>query len=54
LRIDPARVTSEVRDEPSGGDVFPHIYGSLNLDAVVEVMVFAPGADGRFVGPATG
>jgi uncharacterized protein (DUF952 family) len=44
LRIDPARVTSEVRDEPSGGDVFPHIYGPLNLDAVVDVMAFGPDA----------
>ncbi len=54
LRIERERVIPEVRDEPSGGDVFPHIYGPLNLDAVVEVMTFAPGADGRFVGPASG
>ncbi len=51
VRIERARVTAEVRDEPSDGDVFPHIYGPLNLDAIVEVMPFAPGADGRFVGP---
>ncbi len=51
LRIERERVAPEVRDEPSGGDVFPHIYGPLNLDAVVEVLTFAPGADGRFVGP---
>ena len=51
LRIDRALVTPEVRDEPSDGDVFPHIYGPLNLDAVVNVMPFVPGADGRFVGP---
>ena len=53
LRIDRARVTPEVRDEPSDGDLFPHIYGALNLDAVVEVMPFVPSADGRFVGPVS-
>jgi uncharacterized protein (DUF952 family) len=51
LRIERDRVSPDVRDEPSGGDVFPHIYGALNLDAVAEVLPFVPGADGRFVGP---
>ena len=37
LEIDPARLTSELRIEevPEAGDSFPHIYGPLNLDAVV-------------------
>lgn len=37
LEIDPARLTAELRiDElPDGSDSFPHIYGPLNLDAVV-------------------
>lgn len=54
LHIDRARVASELRDEPSDGDVYPHIYGELNLDAVVDAMPFVPGADGRFVGPVEG
>lgn len=39
LIIDEARVRSEIRHENLGGgdEVFPHIYGPLNLDAVVEV-----------------
>ena len=39
LEIDPSRLTSELRiDEvPEAGDSFPHIYGPLNLDAVVRV-----------------
>jgi len=39
LEIDPARLTSELRIEevPEAGDSFPHIYGPLNLDAVVAV-----------------
>jgi len=37
LEIDPALLTSELRIEevPQAGDSFPHIYGPLNLDAVV-------------------
>jgi glutathione S-transferase len=37
LEIDPARLTSELKVEyvDEAGDEFPHIYGPLNLDAVV-------------------
>lgn len=39
LEIDTARLTAELRvEEVAGtGEEFPHIYGPLNLDAVVEV-----------------
>jgi uncharacterized protein (DUF952 family) len=37
LVIDPAKLTSELRHEPADGQVFPHVYGPLNLDAVIEV-----------------
>lgn len=39
LRIDPARVGSEVVVEDVGGagERYPHLYGPLPLDAVVEV-----------------
>jgi glutathione S-transferase len=41
---------------PSGSaggehDVFPHIYGPLNVDAVTEVVPLVAGADGRFALP---
>jgi uncharacterized protein (DUF952 family) len=37
LVIDPQRVNSEIRVESAGGEEhFPHIYGPLNLDAVIE------------------
>lgn len=47
LYIDPDKVQSEIRyEEVTGVPVenhFPHIYGALNLDAVVCVMEFEPG-----------
>lgn len=50
LVIDEARVRAEVREEPVPGmeQTFPHIYGPLNLDAVVETVPLEAGPDGRF------
>jgi len=51
LVIDPIRLTSEIRLEPGtdlATELFPHIYGPINLDAVVHVLEFEPGADGKF------
>lgn len=52
LVIDPARVRPPVRYEAAGGSLFPHVYGPLNLDAVVDVRGFEPGEDGTFPPPA--
>jgi uncharacterized protein (DUF952 family) len=51
LVIDPTTVGGEIRDEnlDGGSEPFPHIYGPLNLDAVVDVRPFPVGPDGRFV-----
>ncbi len=52
LHIDPAKVQAEIRWEAStGGETFPHVYGPLNLDAVVVVEDFVPNADGTFSYP---
>jgi len=52
LEIDPAKVGPEIRHEGiPGGDRFPHIYGPLNLDAVVHVFPFEPLPDGSFAFP---
>jgi glutathione S-transferase len=46
LVIDTERVGSPIRYEPVPGqaDPYPHIYGPLNLEAVVEVRPFRPPA----------
>lgn len=48
LVIEPARVTAEIRYGTSENDreFFPHIYGPLNLNAVVKVLPFEPDAGG--------
>ena len=38
LKIDIAELTSKLVSEPStGGEVYPHIYGPINMDAVAGV-----------------
>ena len=53
LVIDPARLRSPVRYDPlpGGGEPFPHIYGPVNVDAVLAARPFPPGADGTFTFP---
>jgi len=63
LVIDPARLRPKLRWEPPAhpnpqpnlppsNELFPHIYGPLNLDAVVRVLEFEPNPDGKFPQPA--
>jgi GrpB-like predicted nucleotidyltransferase (UPF0157 family)/uncharacterized protein (DUF952 family) len=60
LVIDPRKVTADVKyeppahpepdpDSPLNSILFPHIYGALNLDAVVEVRVAERDEGGTFV-----
>ncbi|HEY3344638.1 MAG TPA: DUF952 domain-containing protein [Anaerolineaceae bacterium] len=52
LEIEEARLAAPLRYEVStGGDLFPHIYGPLNRDAVVAVYPFEPEMDGTFKWP---
>jgi uncharacterized protein (DUF952 family) len=52
LYIDQDRVTSPIRyDDPA--EVFPHIYGPLNRDAIVAVKAIERAPDGTFLKPAT-
>ncbi len=62
LHVETTRLTAELRREPpdhpdhpsddgqqrASAELFPHLYGSLNLDAVIKVTPFEPNADGEF------
>jgi uncharacterized protein (DUF952 family) len=50
LKIDESKVSAPVKYEnlEGGQQLFPHIYGSLNLDAVLEILPFLPEGDGHF------
>lgn len=48
------RLVAEVRFEPADGDLFPHLYGPLNLEGVGEVAPFAVQADGAIDVPPSG
>jgi uncharacterized protein (DUF952 family) len=56
LVIDTDRVGPEIRYEqvPGSDAPFPHIYGPLNINAVVDTRPLAPGPDGRFAWPDGG
>jgi uncharacterized protein (DUF952 family) len=62
LVVDPTHLRAELKYEapahptaspslPGAENLFPHLYGPLNMDAVVEIVDFPPGADGRFFLP---
>lgn len=46
LTIRADRLRAEVRHEPVDASVYPHLYGPLNLDAVVEVLDLPVAGDG--------
>jgi uncharacterized protein (DUF952 family) len=54
LCIDTDQVTAEIRYEnlEGGRELFPHIYGEINTNAVVQVAEFEPGINGHFALPA--
>jgi uncharacterized protein (DUF952 family) len=51
LCIDENKVQANVQWDPVGEHDFPHIYGPLNLDAIVEVIAFPRNAHGKFLLP---
>lgn len=47
VAVDPDRLGTALRWEPSrGGALFPHLYGALELEAVLSVVPLPLGADG--------
>ncbi len=52
LGIDPVLLTSPWQeDEIAPGVTYPHIYGPLNLDAVVAITALSPASDGSYLLP---
>jgi uncharacterized protein (DUF952 family) len=61
LKIDPTLLSSELRWEPPSagtpppgvpeGESFPHVYGAINLDAVVKVSDLETNPDGSYKSP---
>ena len=52
LSIDTDRLSSPLRFDPVGSEKFPHIYGPLNSDAVVQVTPLQTDSDGRIKVPS--
>jgi uncharacterized protein (DUF952 family) len=48
LRIDPRKLTTEVRWEKAGSTYYPHVYGPVNLDAIESATSLQPEGDGLF------
>ena len=50
LQLDEEKVNQKIKYEnlESGEELFPHIYGPINPDAVINVIEFIPGKDGLF------
>jgi len=61
LKLDEARLKPELKWEPPAGppapghsssDLFPHIFGPINLTAVASVLDFEPDSAGMFILPS--
>jgi len=52
VTVDPARLPTGLKwEESRGGDLFPHLYGPLPIDAAVAVQPLPLGDDGTHVLP---
>lgn len=51
LCINPDKLLAKFKFEPVDNNMFPHIYGSLNTDAVERVLDFKKDTTGMFVLP---
>jgi len=46
--IDPQQLKPPLKYETSDGEIYPHIYGALNLESVLRVSALNPDPAGRF------
>ncbi len=49
LCLDTAQIQAELRWEAADGHLFPHVYGPINQEAVVDVLPFPRNPDGMFL-----
>lgn len=55
LVVDETKVTSEIKyEDPGNNKLYPHIYGPLNIDAVIKTVDFPTNEDGTFSLPELG
>ncbi len=49
LRLDAGRLGPALKDEPAaGGELFPHVYGAIPPEAVIEICPLRRGPDGQW------
>lgn len=46
--VDPTKLRAELKWEPAAGGLYPHIYGPLNMDAVVRTVPLRVDPEGHF------
>ncbi|MEQ9265603.1 MAG: DUF952 domain-containing protein [Balneolaceae bacterium] len=46
--IDPLRIQVPIKNEKSGENVFPNLYGSFSIDAVIDRIVLKKGKSGKY------
>jgi len=42
LNVDESKLNAELKFEAADGELFPHLYGELNLDAITKVENYKP------------
>ena len=48
LCIESNRVRADIREEGTGDESYPHIFGPLNLDSIAKALDFEPDKNGKF------
>ena len=49
LVIDPLRIQEPIKHEKAeNGEVYPHIYGKISLDAIIDKLTLMPAKNGNF------
>lgn len=48
LRIDPSKLSSPLKSEVASRGVFPHIFGPINIDCVIDTATFRKSEFGEF------